>query len=54
MDESRRSFLMTTNFLKMIAQEKMEKIRRITKTALDEMLDELIPWIKEQVEHGNI
>lgn len=24
------------------------------KTSLDEMLDEVIPWIKEQVEHGNI
>ncbi len=23
-------------------------------TSLDEMLDEVIPWIKEQVEHGNI
>jgi UDP-glucose 4-epimerase len=24
------------------------------KTSLDDMLDEVIPWIKEQVEHGNI
>ena len=23
-------------------------------TSLDDMLDEVIPWIKEQVEHGNI
>ena len=23
-------------------------------TTLDDMLDEVIPWIKEQVEHGNI
>lgn len=25
-----------------------------TTTSLDDMLDEVIPWIKEQVEHGNI
>lgn len=25
-----------------------------TTTSLDEMLDEVIPWIKDQVEHGNI
>jgi UDP-glucose 4-epimerase len=24
------------------------------KTSLDEMLDELIPWIQEQIDHGNI
>jgi nucleoside-diphosphate-sugar epimerase len=31
-----------------------EKLGYETTTSLDSMLDEVIPWIKEQVEHGNI